>query len=354
MKGVLPVDQQWPYKNQVILVTGGAGAIGSLLVRRLVQAGAAKVMVLDDLSSGLRSRVCSSGRVDFVRGSIANKATLDRLFARRPQVVFHLAAFFANQNSVEHPEQDLIVNGLGTLRLLQAAVRWGVKRFIYTASSSSSSNSQADEKSCAPALATPYQMTKFLGEFYCKFFGRHHDLHVCCARLFNSYGPGELPGRYRNVIPNWIFRALQREPLPVTGTGRETRDFTFVDDHVSGLLLAGSALEGRNEWFDFGTGKETPLIDLAEMINALTLNPAGVRWLPARDWDDQPRRVADPTKAAALIGYSARTPLQAGLIQTIDWFRSNWSLILRHTPPANRVQEECCSAESRDETASQL
>src|SRR4030067_883037 len=219
------------YGGQVVLVTGGAGAIGSNLTRALAEAGA-KVIVLDDLSSAERWNVPSLPGVLFVEGDILDEVKLKRVFCERPRIVYHLAAFFANQNSVDHPETDLDVNGLGTLRLLEYSLFTGVKRFIFASSGCSIYGSSAPlplrEEFMSLNLSTPYQITKMLGELYCNFFYNHYGLPVVKTRFFNSYGPGEMPGQYRNVIPNFIYWALRGEPLPITGSGEETRDITSV------------------------------------------------------------------------------------------------------------------------------
>ncbi|MFO1497460.1 MAG: NAD-dependent epimerase/dehydratase family protein [Verrucomicrobiota bacterium] len=321
-----PLDGLPSYHGREVLVTGGAGAIGGHLVRALVSAGA-NVTVLDDLSSGFRTRLPHTSQIKFVRGSVTHRSQLRRVFETGPAVVFHLAALFANQNSVEHPERDLRVNGLGTLRVLQESVRHNVERFIYAASSSS--HPRAGDSGCNEPgrLATPYQITKLLGEMYCRFFSEHHGLHVCAARLFNAYGPGELPGPYRNVIPNWIYLALQQKPLRITGTGRETRDFTFVSDLVEGLMLLGALEVNGAPCLDLGTGEETTILELARAINALTSNPSPIEYVPARKWDHQVRRGADLTQACALIGYKPRIPLHLGLKRTVNWFQTNWKRI---------------------------
>ena len=264
-------DYKKSYVGKTILVTGGAGAIGSNLTRALGELGAKLVMVLDDLSSASRWNVPSLANVLFVEGSILDEVELKRVFFEGPDLVFHLAALFANQNSIDHPETDLLVNGLGTLRLLQYAQLAGVKRFIYASSGCSIYGSSAPlpltEEFMSLHLSSPYQITKMLGELYGNFFQHHYNLAVVKARFFNSYGPGEVPGQYRNVIPNFIYLAMQGMPLPITGTGEETRDFTFVGDIVDGLLRAGYFESAIGQEFNLASGEETRIIELATMIN---------------------------------------------------------------------------------------
>jgi len=319
------------YHGKVILVTGGAGAIGSNLVRALGELGARLVLVLDDLSSAERWNVPSLPNVLFIQGSILDEVELKRMFFEGPEIVYHLAALFANQNSIDHPETDLLVNGLGTLKLLQYSQLAGVKRFIYASSGCSIYGSSAPlpltEEFMSLHLSSPYQITKMLGELYGNFFQHHYDLPVVKARFFNSYGPGEVPGQYRNVIPNFIYWALQGQPLPITGTGDETRDFTFVGDIVDGLLRAGYFDAAIGQEFNLASGKETRIIDLAQMINAQVGNGAGISFTARRKWDTKPRLLAAVDRAQQLIGYQPHTSFEAGLKQTIAWFQENWERI---------------------------
>jgi nucleoside-diphosphate-sugar epimerase len=318
------------YNGKTILVTGGAGAIGSNLCRRLAELGA-QVIILDDLSSGVRWNVPSLPGILFVEGDILDEVKLKRVFFERPQIVFHLAAFFANQNSVDHPERDLMVNGLGTLRLLEYSVFTGVERFVYASSGCSIYGSDSPlplrEEFMSMHLSTPYQITKMLGELYCNFFYNHYGLKVVKPRFFNSYGPGEVPGQYRNVIPNFIYWAMKGLPLPITGSGEETRDFTYVGDIVEGLLRAGVMESAVGQEFNLASGKETRIIDLANMINEATGNTAGIIFAQRRKWDTKSRLLASIDRARQLIGYEPRTSFEEGLKHTIEWFRKNWDRI---------------------------
>ena len=324
-------DYMSAYKDKTVLVTGGAGAIGSNLVRRLCEAEAKTVMVLDDLTSGQRWSLPSSPRLLFVHGNILDEVKLKRVFFEEPQIVFHLAAFFANQNSVDHPESDLMTNGMGTLRLLEYAKLTKTQRFIYASSGCSIYGSAAPlplrEEFMSMNLSSPYQITKMLGELYCNFYANHYGMAVVKARFFNSYGPGEVPGQYRNVIPNFIYWALQGKPLPVTGSGEETRDFTYVEDIVDGLMRAGWSEKAAGLEFNLASGVETRIIDLANMINELTGNKAGVVFASRRKWDTKSRILASVDRAREVIGYQPGTSFQQGLPKTIEWFRTEWERI---------------------------
>jgi UDP-glucose 4-epimerase len=318
------------YAGRTVLVTGGAGAIGSNLCRAL-SAVAGKVIILDNLCSSPRWNVPSLPNVLFVEGDILDEVKLKRVFFEKPSVVFHLAAFFANQNSVDHPENDLMVNGMGTLRLLEYATLAPLDRFVYASSGCSIYGSAAPlplkEEFMSMHLTTPYQITKMLGELYGNFFHHHYNVPVVKARFFNSYGPGEVPGQYRNVIPNFIYWAMKGLPLPLTGDGTETRDFTYVGDITDGLLRAGVLPGAIGEEFNLASGRETQIGDLARMINETVGNPAGISWAARRKWDTKRRLCASVDKARALIGYNPNTEFEQGLETAIRWFRDNWDRI---------------------------
>lgn len=321
---------QEQYAGKTVLVTGGAGAIGSNLVRALAELGS-RVLVLDDLSASPRWNVPSLPGVLFVHGSILDEVKLKRCYFEKPDVVFHLAAFFANQNSVDHPENDLMVNGMGTLRMLEYSTLHDVDRFVYASSGCSIYGSQAPlplrEEFMSMHLTTPYQITKMLGELYSNFFHHHYEVPAVKARFFNSYGPGECPGQYRNVIPNFIYWAMKGLPLPITGTGEETRDFTFVGDITDGLLRAGFVDAAVGEEFNLASGRETRIVDLATTINDAVGNKAGIAFAQRRKWDTKKRLLASVDKARELIGYKPDTLFEEGLQVTIRWFHDNWDRI---------------------------
>jgi nucleoside-diphosphate-sugar epimerase len=319
------------YENAKVLVTGGAGCIGSNLTRALLAAGAEQVAVLDDLSAAYQWNIPVDRRVHFLRGSVLDDEVLRHAFSSRPDYVFHLAAQFANQNSIDHPDTDLQVNGLGTLKTLQYANLTGVKRFVFASSGCSVYGSNpplpVTEDFVSLHLDTPYQITKLLGELYCNFFHDAYGMPTVNARFFNVYGPGEVPGQYRNVIPNFVYWAMNGKPLPITGTGDETRDFTFVSDIVGGLLAAGLREKAIGEAFNLASGTETKISDIAEKVNSLTGNAAGVKSVPRRSWDKSMRRRASIERARSLLGYEPRTSLDRGLRETVAWIKENWEKI---------------------------
>jgi UDP-glucose 4-epimerase len=321
----VPAERRIPeLAGQRVLVTGGAGMIGSHLVARLLAEGVASVVIVDDLSSGHRELVPDTPTVGFVEGDITDPRVLDEAFAARVDMVFHLAALFANQNSVEHPSDDLRVNGMGTLLLLERARAADVKRFVYSSSSCvyATRLTRMTEDCLDFACETPYEITKLLGERYCHYFHSSYRLPVTIVRYFNAYGPHEHPGRYRNVIPNFMALALDGKPLPVHGDGSATRDFTYVEDTAEGTCLAAVREQAIGEVFNLGTGRETTVLDLATRINRITGNQAGIAHVPTRSWDKVQRRSADVSKAKRLLGFRPRWELEDGLAKTWDWLRA--------------------------------
>lgn len=316
------------YKGKKIFITGGAGAIGSNLAKTLALGGAGMVIILDDLSSSEKWNIPAYSNILFVEGSILDEVLLKRVFNEKPDYVFHLAAFFANQNSVDHPEKDLVINGMGTLKLLEYSNMVGIKRFIYASSGCSIYGSNnplpLKEDFMSMNLSSPYQITKMLGELYSNFFYNSYNLPIVNTRFFNSYGPGEVPGQYRNVIPNFIYWARKGYSLPITGTGDETRDFTYVEDIIDGLLRAGFYKEAIGESINLAAGNEIKIIDLAKLINKITGNKSKIIYTKRRKWDTKDRILASIDKAKRIIGYIPKIDFKEGIKRTVKWFDKNW------------------------------
>ncbi|MBI1329813.1 MAG: NAD-dependent epimerase/dehydratase family protein [Alphaproteobacteria bacterium] len=322
------------YEGQTILVTGGAGAIGSNLSRALAECGAAKVVILDDLSASREWNVPNLPNVLFVKGDMTNDVDLKRVFHEKPSHIFHLAAFFANQNSVDFPERDLLVSQLGTIKLLEYAVTQGnIKRFVYAGSGCAIYGAQAPlplkEDFVSMHLTTPYQISKMAGELYANFYWHHYGLPIVKTRFFNSYGPGEVPGQYRNVIPNFMYWSMKGQPLPITGEGKMTRDFTFVGDIVDALLRAGYYEKAIGEEMNIAAGREIEIVQLADLINQITGNSAGIVRAERRKWDTKSRLLASIDKARDILGYNPQTRFEDGLSVLHGWFQTYWDEIQR-------------------------
>jgi UDP-glucose 4-epimerase len=319
------------FNGKTVLVTGGAGAIGSNLVKELIGLETKKITIIDDLSSSYEWNIPISSKVAFIKGSVLDEEKLRWAFKDRPQIVYHLAAHFANQNSVDNPETDLMVNGMGTLRVLEHAQLVGVERFVYASSGcgiyGSDSKMPFEEHDISMKLYTPYQVTKMLGELYTNYYYNLYHLPIVNARFFNSYGPGEVPGRYRNVIPNFFYWAMKKQSLPITGTGQETRDFTYVGDIVNGLLAMAYYKEAIGEAFNLATGREISIKDLANWVLELTKSSTEIVFIERRDWDKKNRLLASIEKARKVLGYNPSMDFKEGLKQVHAWFNENWENI---------------------------
>ena len=225
------------FQDKTILVTGGAGCVGSNLTRKLADLGAEKVIILDNMSSAYHWNIPDRDAIQFVQGDILSDEDLKRVFKEKPDYVYHLAAHFANQNSVDEPETDLMVNGIGILKVLEHAQLTGVDRFIYSSSGCGvyglESKMPFEEHDISISLHTPYQVTKLLGELYTNYFHNLYDVPIVNARFFNVFGPGEVPGKYRNVIPNFFYWAMNGQPLLCRSKGAinvgHTNKLPYID-----------------------------------------------------------------------------------------------------------------------------
>jgi len=319
------------YADKKILITGGAGCIGSNLVKTLLAGKPRKVVVLDDFSASYWWNLPKHASLEIVKGTILDDEGLKRVFYEYPDYVFHLAAHFANQNSIDHPETDLLVNGLGTLKVLEYCRLSKPKRVVFAGSGCSVYGSHAKipfkEDTVSLTLDTPYQVHKLLGELYCNHYHETYALPTVNARFFNVYGPGEVPGRYRNVIPNFFWRAMHGKQLQITGTGDETRDFSYGGDIVDGLLRMGIVDGAVGESINLASARETTVKDLAESVNEIAGNKAGIVYVPKRDWDKSVRRLASIDKARRILGYEPRMDFKEGLKKVYAWLQENKALI---------------------------
>jgi nucleoside-diphosphate-sugar epimerase len=247
-----------------ILVTGGAGFIGSHLTERLIELGH-EVVVLDDLSTGREENLAHlHGRFRFVKGSITDLALLRELMPGI-EVVFHQAALGSVPRSVEDPATTHEVNITGTFYVLLAAKEAGVKRVIYAASSSAYGDTPTLPKveTMLPQPLSPYAVSKLVGEYYCQVFTRVYGLPTVSLRYFNVFGPRQNPhSQYAAVIPKFVTAALKGEPLTVYGDGEQSRDFTYIENVVQANLLAMQSERAVGKVYNVACGGRYTLNEL--------------------------------------------------------------------------------------------
>jgi nucleoside-diphosphate-sugar epimerase len=325
------------------LVVGGAGFVGGNLTRELLARDADRVLVVDNLLSAERENVPGDPRVELVEGSIADDAVLAGL-GDEFDYVFHLATYHGNQSSIADPLADHENNLITTLKLFERVKDFDrLRKLVYAASGCTLAPHTFDEAEAVTEdgpvpldLDSPYQISKVVGEFYSVYYHSRHGLPTVRARFQNVYGPGEILGAgrwrgtpatvWRNVTPAFVYRALKGLPLQLESEGRASRDFIYVEDIVEGLLRCAT-VGSPGDVYNLASGVETTIRELAETINRLCENPAGVELLEGRDWDRSGRRFGSTEKAARELGFEAKVPLEDGLQATADWMRDNLELI---------------------------
>ena len=301
------------------LVTGGAGFIGSHLADGLLSAGW-RVRLLDDFSSGREANIAHlDGSVELLRGDLRDTKLLARALSG-VEVVFHQGAVPSVPRSVAEPERTNDVNVTGTLRVLEASRKGGVRRVVFAASSSVYGDTPILPKveTMAPCPLSPYALQKYAGERYCQLFHGLYGLETVALRYFNVYGPRQDPSsEYAAVIPRFARACLAGEPPLVFGDGEQTRDFTFVGDAVAANLLAADAPRAAGQVLNVAGGRRVSLNQLLREIRELTHAQVEARYQPARLGDVRDS-LADLSRARELLGYEPQVDLRTGLARTID------------------------------------
>jgi UDP-glucose 4-epimerase len=305
-----------------VLVTGGAGFIGSHLAARLVADGH-DVRVLDNFATGRRSNIAAiGGEVELVEGDIQSYERAHNA-VRGCEIVFHQAALPSVPRSIQDPLTSNATNVIGTLNILLAARDEGVRRVIAASSSSVyGANPTLPTHEDLPALPiSPYATAKLASEGYCRSFGVGYGLETVALRYFNVFGARQDPtSQYAAVIPNFITAMLDNRPVTIFGDGEQSRDFTHIDNVVQANLLALDAPDVSGKVFNVACGRKVTLNELVAELRELTGADAETIYAPPRP-GDVPHSLADLSRARAHIGYEPEVDLREGLTRTIEHYR---------------------------------
>ncbi|MGD8967134.1 MAG: GDP-mannose 4,6-dehydratase [Anaerolineae bacterium] len=315
-----------------ILVTGGAGFIGSNLVDVLMEQ-AHEVTVLDNLSVGKVSNIehhLESDRFHFVNGSILDTSTLERLI-RQADLIYHLAAVVGVKYVVEDPLHAIITNVRGTENVLELAFKYWAKTVVASSSEIYGKSAQVPLGEDSDRLLGPttvnrwsYSDAKAIDEYFALAYAQK-GLPVSVVRYFNAYGPRLDPKGYGSVIAKFITQALKGDPLTVYDDGRQTRCFTYVGDAIEGTMRAATLRGAAGQVFNIGSNRETTINELAELIVGLIDSVSEITHVPytsvyGSDFEETRRRVPDVSRAREVLDFDAQTGFKEGLQRTIAWF----------------------------------
>lgn len=310
-------------KNKRLVVTGGAGFIGSNIVRELVKNNT--VIVIDDLSTGSLENIkdlIKTKKINFLKGNVTDFKLLNKTF-RNVDYVFHQAAIASVPKSIENPVASNNVNVNGTLNVLVASRDNNVKKVVFASSCSIYGDSpilpKNEEMTTFPI--SPYSVNKLIGEYYCKIFTNIYRLKTASLRYFNVYGPRQNPkGDYAAVIPKFIGMILKNKSPEIYGDGEQTRDFVFVKDIVNANIIAAESKE--TGIFNIASGKQVSIIELAKLIIEITRKNIRIVYKKGR-MGDIIHSSADISKAKKILDFNPKFTLKEGLKETIEWFRKN-------------------------------
>ena len=332
------------FDKKYILIVGGAGFVGSNLTKYLLnEFDPGIIYIVDNLISSEASNIPQDPRVNFICGSIADDLILNNL-PKNINFVFHLSCYHGNQSSIVNPIADHDNNTITSLKLFNHLKNYNtLSKVVYAAAGCAVAkktydNAEATQENAPLSLYhdSPYSISKLVGEMYGNYFYKQNGLPIVKARFQNIYGPGEILGAgmwrgtintiWRNVVPTFIWKALNKESLPLENGGLNSRDFIFINDICRGLVSC--ALAGKpGESYNLASGKETSILDLAKLINKFTNNSTMPEIKPIRDWDTSGKRFGSTEKSKKEIGFSAITSIKDGLEKTIKWTKNNKELI---------------------------
>lgn len=322
-----------------VLVTGGAGFIGSHLVDTLLTQGWS-VTVLDNLyipdNIANLQEAQKHPSFSFVKGDIVDDGIVDELVSQC-DIVFHLAAIVGVKYVVDNPLRTILVNVEGTFNILKSAYKYKRKVLLTSSSEVYGRNHKVPLSERASRVLGPtwiprwcYSTSKALDE-HLAFAYHQAGLWVTCVRFFNIYGPRVNASGYGTVIANFIRQALKGEPITVHNDGNQSRSFTFVSDAVDGVIRAGTTERANGQVFNIGRPEETKIKDLAQIIKELTNSSSPIVFIPYEDYygakhEDVHKRIPNINKARRILGWEPQVNLREGLRRTIEWCRENWKL----------------------------
>jgi len=316
-----------------ILVTGGAGYIGSHLADALMAQGH-EVHVVDNLSTGKIDNIrhhLGNERFHFVNDSILNETLMDRIISR-VDLIYHLAAVVGVKHVIDNPLRGILTNVRGAETVLELAYKYWRKVVIASSSevygkSEKAPLAEEDDSILGPTAVGrwSYALAKAIDE-HLAFIYHDNGLPVSIVRYFNSYGPRLDPRGYGSVVAKFINQALAGKPLTVFSDGQQTRCFTYIDDTVKGSILAATLREAEGQSFNIGNDRETTILELAQLIKKLVGSTSEIVRIPYAEayntnFEETRRRVPGVRKAERVLGFRAEVPLEEGLRRTIDWFR---------------------------------
>lgn len=302
-----------------VFVAGGAGFIGSNVVKELLSRNI-EVIALDDLSTGINNlKNIQNSKLQFVKGDIRDEKLVNELMSRCTHVIHQACKVIAA--SLENPYEDLDVNGRGTLILLEAARKNKIQSFIYSSSASvyGDTKGKVMGENLLPDPSNPYAISKMTGEYYTKFYHKIHGLNTVALRYFNVYGPHQnAHSVYGGVIPIFCKLAKEGKPLRIYGDGNQTRDFTYIDDvaRITVDCLFNDIAYGK--YFNVGFGEETTIQELAMIFK--DIKDTGIIYEPSRTIDNVINRQSDCSYIYEVLDYSCKTSLKDGIKVTYDWY----------------------------------
>lgn len=306
-----------------VLITGGAGFIGSNLARSLVKEYNCNVTILDDFFTGNRDHLIDVN-AEVIKGSVAEEDTVAKCIKNK-DVVFHLAARNIIASS-KNPLDDMQTNIRGTFNVLNESLKAKVEKVVYASTCSIYGNSKhlPINEDDTPSFLNFYSVSKFSGEGYAKTFYEQYNLPVSIVRYSNVYGINQSPANpYCGVIGKFIHNALHNEPLNIHGDGEQTRDFTFVKDACKATIMSALDPKAIGETFNIATGVEVSVNKLAELIVSLTNSSSEIRQIDKRDIDNIRRRVLNIEKIRYKLKFFPSHTLKDGLKKTIDWYKES-------------------------------